>query len=105
MFVCLGNAILTMKSKDAIKVLSVRGTSFEPDTLQGGSAASEKAPEGNYNTGLTEFIGQELSKSDRPELTNAKVVISGGTVLSKLRSSLLLQLSYLLNYFCSFKAA
>lgn len=73
-----GNAILTLKSKDAIKVVGVRGTSFEADGMSGGSAASEQAPAGEYNTGLTEFISQELSKSDRPELTNAKVVISGG---------------------------
>lgn len=67
-----------MKSKDSVKILSVRGTSFEADAMQGGSVATEKAPEGNFETGLTSFIGQELSKSDRPELTNAKVVISGG---------------------------
>lgn len=59
-------------------MVSVRGTSFEADKLEGGSAKIEKAPDGNYQTSLTEFLGQELSKSDRPELTSAKVVISGG---------------------------
>lgn len=73
-----GNAIQTLQAVDPVKVVSVRGTSFEADKLEGGSAKIEKAPEGNYNTGLTEFLGQELSKSDRPELTSAKVVISGG---------------------------
>lgn len=75
-----GNAIQTLQATDPVKVVSVRGTSFEADKLEGGSAKIEKAPEGNYSTGLTEFLGQELSKSDRPELTSAKVVISGGTV-------------------------
>lgn len=73
-----GNAILTLKSKDSVKILGIRGTSFEADTLENGTTAIEKAPAGEYNTSLTEFISQELSKSDRPELTSAKVVISGG---------------------------
>lgn len=73
-----GNAILTLKVKDAVKVVSVRGTSFEADAGSGGSTAVEKAPGGDYNTSLTEFLSQEITKSDRPELANAKVVISGG---------------------------
>lgn len=73
-----GNAIQTLQANDPVKVVSVRGTSFEADKLEGGSAKIEKAPDGNYQTGLTEFLAQELSKSDRPELTSAKVVISGG---------------------------
>ncbi|KAF5303404.1 hypothetical protein FQR65_LT08246 [Abscondita terminalis] len=73
-----GNAIQTLTANDAIKVLTVRGTSFEPSNLEGGSAASEKAPEGDYTSDLTSFVGQELSKSDRPELTSANVVVSGG---------------------------
>lgn len=72
-----GNAVLTVKSKDAVKILTVRGTSFEP-TTGGGSATIEKAPEGDYKTDLTSFVGQELTKSDRPELTSAKIIISGG---------------------------
>lgn len=57
--------------------MSVRGTSFEP-TADGGSAAIEKAPEGDYNTDLSTFVSQELTKSDRPELTGAKTIIAGG---------------------------
>lgn len=72
-----GNAVLTVKSKDSVKIITVRGTSFEP-TTDGGSATIEKAPEGDYKTDLTSFVGQELTKSDRPELTSAKIIISGG---------------------------
>ncbi|CAB0041735.1 unnamed protein product [Trichogramma brassicae] len=73
-----GNAIQTVKSKDSIKVVSVRGTSFEAAPLEGGSAKVEEAPAGDYNTDKAVFVGQELTKSDRPELTAAKVVVSGG---------------------------
>ncbi|KAG8230146.1 hypothetical protein J437_LFUL010397 [Ladona fulva] len=73
-----GNAVLTLKAKDPVKVVSVRGTSFEAAKLEGGSAKSENAPSGEYKTDLAEFVSQELSKSDRPELTSAKVVVSGG---------------------------
>jgi electron transfer flavoprotein alpha subunit len=73
-----GNAILTLKSKDPVKVVTLRGTSFEPAPLEGGSTKIEAAPAGEYKTGLSEFLNQQLSKSDRPELTSAKVVISGG---------------------------
>lgn len=72
-----GNAILTLKAKDPVKILTVRGTNFEA-AADGGSATVDKAPEGNYKSDLTEFVSQELSKSDRPELTSAKVIISGG---------------------------
>ncbi|XP_063225266.1 electron transfer flavoprotein subunit alpha, mitochondrial [Bacillus rossius redtenbacheri] len=73
-----GNAVLTLKCKDPVKVVTFRGTSFEPDPLEGGSAPVEAAPAGDYATDLSRFVSQELSKSDRPELTSAKVVISGG---------------------------
>lgn len=73
-----GNAILTFEAKDPIKVITVRGTAFPPEPLEGGSAAVEKAPEGDYKTDLTEFVSQELTKSDRPELTAAKNIIAGG---------------------------
>lgn len=72
-----GNAIQTLTATDPIKVLTVRGTSFEADKLEGGSTASEKLS-GDYKTDLTIFLSQELSKSDRPELTSAKAVVSGG---------------------------
>jgi len=72
-----GNALMTLRSTDPIKVVSVRGTNFEADTLEGGSVASEDltAPAASD---LSEYVGSELTKSDRPELTAAKTVISGG---------------------------
>ncbi|XP_038208134.1 electron transfer flavoprotein subunit alpha, mitochondrial [Zerene cesonia] len=73
-----GNAVLTLEAKDKIKVITVRGTAFAPEPLEGGSAAVEKAPEGDYNSALVEFVSQELTKSDRPELTSAKNIVSGG---------------------------
>lgn len=73
-----GNAVLTLEAKDAIKVITVRGTAFAPEPLDGGPAAVEKAPEGDYKTDLVEFVSQELTKSDRPELTSAKNIVSGG---------------------------
>ncbi|KAL6267430.1 hypothetical protein P5V15_000506 [Pogonomyrmex californicus] len=72
-----GNAIQTLKSKDTLKVVSVRSTSFEPLPLEGGDAKCENVSAGDISN-LVEYIRQELSKSDRPELTSAKVVISGG---------------------------
>merc|ERR1712025_1126570 len=72
-----GNAIMTLKSKDPIKILTVRTTNFEADESTGGSAATETAPAPD-SPNLSQFVGQELSKSDRPELASAKVVISGG---------------------------
>lgn len=72
-----GNAVQTLKSKDAVKVITVRGTNFEA-AKTGGSATVEKAADIDCNTGLAEFVGQEITKSDRPELTSAKVIISGG---------------------------
>lgn len=74
----LGNAVMTLKVTDAIKVLSVRGTSFEAAKVGGGSGALEKAADGEYKNDLSSFVKQELAKSDRPELTSAKTVISGG---------------------------
>ncbi|CAL7952272.1 unnamed protein product [Xylocopa violacea] len=73
-----GNAIQTLKCKDNVKIVSVRSTAFEPTPLEGGSAKCEPAPAGDYKSQLIEFIKQELSKSDRPELTSAKIVVSGG---------------------------
>jgi len=73
-----GNATQTLKATDPVKVLTVRGTSFEPANLGSGTAPIEKISADGYDTQLTTFISQELSKSDRPELTSAKVVVSGG---------------------------
>jgi len=72
-----GNAMATVKSKDAIKVITVRITAFEPADPQGGSAPIEETAAGS-TTGLSVFVGQELTKSERPELTSAGIVISGG---------------------------
>jgi electron transfer flavoprotein alpha subunit len=72
-----GNAFATVQSKDAKKVITVRTTGFDPVAGSGGTAPVESvaAP---ADTGLTQVLGQELTKSDRPELTSARVVISGG---------------------------
>lgn len=72
-----GNAILTLKSKDAIKVITVRGTSFEKAEIGSGSAPNENLAVEAPNDS-SEFVGQELTKSERPELTAATKVISGG---------------------------
>ncbi|MBL6935563.1 MAG: electron transfer flavoprotein subunit alpha/FixB family protein [Alphaproteobacteria bacterium] len=72
-----GNAIATVRSSDAIKVITVRGTAFESAAEEGGSAAVE-AIESAGDAGYSGFVGHELSKSDRPELTSARVIISGG---------------------------
>lgn len=72
-----GNAIATVKSSDAKKVITVRGTAFDPTKAEGGnSPIDDVAAKGD--SGLSKFVKQELSKSDRPELTAAKIVVSGG---------------------------
>ena len=75
-----GNAIATVKSSDAKKVLTVRGTAFAKAAPTGGSASVEAAS-GKGDAGLSSFVGAEVSKSERPELTSAKVVVSGGRAL------------------------
>ncbi|MFZ5608348.1 MAG: electron transfer flavoprotein subunit alpha/FixB family protein [Pseudomonadota bacterium] len=72
-----GNAIATVKSSDAKKVITVRTTTFDKAPAQGGAAAVEPVAAAEA-TDKARFIGQELSKSDRPELTAAKIVVSGG---------------------------
>ena len=72
-----GNAMATVKSGDAVKVVTVRSTAFDPAPEEGGSAAVE-AIEATGDAGLSSFVGQELTKSERPELTTADVIISGG---------------------------
>jgi electron transfer flavoprotein alpha subunit len=72
-----GNALATVQSKDPIKVITVRGTAFPPGAAEGGSAAVE-AVSGAGSAGLSEFVKAELSKSERPELTSARVIVSGG---------------------------
>jgi electron transfer flavoprotein alpha subunit len=76
-----GSAFATVQSKDAVKVITVRATGFDAAPSSGGSAAMESvaaAPD----TGLAKVTGQELTKSDRPELTSARVVVSGGRGLA-----------------------
>jgi len=72
-----GNAIATVQSSAAIKVISVRATAFDPVAGEGGSASIE-AIAATGDAGTSSFIGEQLAKSDRPELTAAKVVVSGG---------------------------
>jgi len=72
-----GNAIATVKSSDSIKVMTVRGTAFDAAAAEGGSAATESVDVAK-DAGVSAFASEELAKSDRPELTAAKVVISGG---------------------------
>jgi electron transfer flavoprotein alpha subunit len=72
-----GNALATVQSKDAIKIITVRGTAFPPGEATGGSAPIEIVEKAEV-PGITEFKGAELSKSERPELTSARVIISGG---------------------------
>ena len=72
-----GNAIATVRSKDAKKVITVRGTAFEKAAASGGSGAVEAVDAGGAS-GKSSFVGAELSKSERPELTSAKVIVSGG---------------------------
>lgn len=75
-----GNAIATVQSSDAKKVITVRATSFEKAAREGGSGAVE-AVSGAGDAGLSSFVGAEISKSERPELTSAKVIVSGGRAL------------------------
>jgi electron transfer flavoprotein alpha subunit len=72
-----GNAMATVQSVDPIKVITVRGTGFPAAAAEGGSAAIESIAKAEL-PGISRFVGQELSKSDRPELTAARIVISGG---------------------------
>src|SRR5271165_763824 len=72
-----GNALATVQSNDPIKVITVRGTAFPPGEATGGSAPIETV-EPTGSAGLSEFVRAELSKSERPELTSARIIISGG---------------------------
>jgi len=72
-----GNALATVQSKDAKKVITVRGSTFDKAKADGGSAAVENVAAAT-DPGLSTFISQELSKSERPELTSARIVVSGG---------------------------
>jgi electron transfer flavoprotein alpha subunit len=75
-----GNAIATVQSTDAIKVITVRTTGFDPAAASGGSAAVDKI-DAVADSGLSAYVGSEIAKSDRPELTAAKIIVSGGRAL------------------------
>jgi len=75
-----GNAISLVQSLDPIKVITVRGTGFDPASASGGSA-SVQSMDAVADSGLSSFVGAELAKSDRPELTAAKIIVSGGRAL------------------------
>jgi len=72
-----GNAIATVQSGDAIKVLTVRSTNFDAAPAEGGSATIENLTP-VADTGMSKFVSRDIAKSDRPELQGAKVVVSGG---------------------------
>ncbi|MDJ0608441.1 MAG: FAD-binding protein [Kiloniellales bacterium] len=72
-----GNALATVKSSDAIKVVTIRSTAFEAVAAEGGQAETA-AVAGTGDLGLSSFLGQELTESERPELTSAKIIVSGG---------------------------
>ncbi|KUY91826.1 electron transfer flavoprotein subunit beta [Burkholderia territorii] len=72
-----GNAIATVQSSDPIKVITVRATGFDPVAAEGGSASIEKI-EAAADAGLSQFISREVTKLDRPELTSASIIVSGG---------------------------
>ena len=75
-----GNAIATVQSQDAVKVITVRGTGFDAAAADGGSASVEKVG-AVQDGGRSSFVGREVTKNDRPELTAAKVIVSGGRAL------------------------
>jgi electron transfer flavoprotein alpha subunit len=76
-----GNAIATVQSSDAIKIITVRTTGFDPAAATGGSAAVE-ALAATADAGKTVFLGSEIAKNDRPELTAAKIIVSGGRAMA-----------------------
>ena len=75
-----GNAIATVQSSDAKKVITVRGTAFEKAAREGGSASIEPVSAAG-DSGLSSFVGQEVAHSERPELTSANIIVSGGRAL------------------------
>ncbi|MGR9580604.1 electron transfer flavoprotein subunit alpha/FixB family protein, partial [Pandoraea sputorum] len=72
-----GNAIATVQSADKVKVITVRSTGFDPAAATGGSAAVESVA-ATPDAGVSQFVGREVTKLDRPELTSAKIIVSGG---------------------------
>ncbi|WP_233859542.1 electron transfer flavoprotein subunit alpha/FixB family protein [Paraburkholderia sp. HD33-4] len=72
-----GNAIATVQSTDPIKVVTVRATGFDPVAAEGGAASVEKI-DASADAGISQFVSREVTKLDRPELTSAKIIVSGG---------------------------
>ncbi|WP_419536221.1 electron transfer flavoprotein subunit alpha/FixB family protein [Endozoicomonas sp.] len=72
-----GNAIATVQSSASIKVITVRGTGFDPVSPEGGSATVETVAS-SHDAGISSFVSEELAQSDRPELTAADIIVSGG---------------------------
>lgn len=72
-----GNAIATVKSLDSVKVITVRSTGFDQVAAEGGSAAVERI-DAAPDSGLSQFVSREVTKLDRPELTSANIIVSGG---------------------------
>ncbi|MDX5982972.1 electron transfer flavoprotein subunit alpha/FixB family protein [Sphingomonas echinoides] len=75
-----GNAIATVQTRDAKKVISVRGTAFEKAATEGGTGTIE-AVASTGDAGVSTYVGSEIAKSERPELTSAKIIVSGGRAL------------------------
>ncbi len=75
-----GNAMATVQSLDAIKVITVRTTGFDPAAASGGSASVETLT-AVADSGLSSFMGSEIARNDRPELTAAKIIVSGGRAM------------------------
>jgi len=75
-----GNAIATVQSADAVKVITVRTTGFDAAAATGGGASVDKL-DAAADSGKSRFVGQEIAKNDRPELTAAKIIVSGGRAL------------------------
>jgi electron transfer flavoprotein alpha subunit len=75
-----GNAIATVRSSDSKKVITVRGTAFAKASADGGGASIEQVT-GSGDSGLSSFVGAEIAHSERPELTSAKIIVSGGRAL------------------------
>lgn len=85
-----GNAIATVRSNDTIKLLTVRGTAFEPAAASGNNAPIELVA-GGTETSQVQFVSSEMSKSERPELTTARVVVSGGRGMGSAENFALLE--------------
>ena len=79
-FIYAGNALATVRTADATKVMTVRAASFDPVPAEGGSAPIEDAPAAE-DPGVSAFLGAEIAKLERPELTAARVVVSGGRAM------------------------